>query len=237
MAIGGPAYLALLVLGGLGPAIGAVIAVRTTPGAGPAAEFQARLLRWRVRGRWYLAAFGLPIAVAALATALGALLDPGYAGEIRLQPWYRFVPLFFVMVLGGGLEEVGWRGLAQPELERRWRRPAAALAVGLIWAAWHLPLFWLPGVGQFGTSFPVFGIGVVGGAGALAWLQGRTASVPLCIVFHATWNAIAEMGLALPTHGRLALLDSALRLALGGVLLAVGRGRPARPATTSALIT
>lgn len=69
------------------------------------------------------------------------------------------------MIVGGGLEEPGWRGVAQPELERRWSRWRAATVVGVIWALWHLPLFHIPGVGQYGDSFPLFAASTLGQAG------------------------------------------------------------------------
>jgi membrane protease YdiL (CAAX protease family) len=110
---------------------------------------------------------------------------------------------------------------------------------GLIWSLWHLPLFFLPGVGQYGTNFPVFATGLVGGALILAWLYGRTESILLCILFHASWNAVAALGLAIPSGRRLpALLDAGLKVVVGVLLLAVGsamakrRTQPTGPGST-----
>jgi Type II CAAX prenyl endopeptidase Rce1-like len=69
------------------------------------------------------------------------VVHPDDLHPVLAKPWYAFVPYFFEMVAGGGLEEFGWRGIAQPELERRFRLPAAAWIVGCLWAVWHLPLF------------------------------------------------------------------------------------------------
>ncbi|MCK2372907.1 CPBP family glutamic-type intramembrane protease, partial [Escherichia coli] len=78
------------------------------------------------------------------------------------------LPLFGMMLVGGGVEELGWRGIAQPELARRHGPLPAALVVGLVWALWHLPLFHIPGVSQYGGSFPHFAAGVFGSALLLA---------------------------------------------------------------------
>ncbi|MCU0235622.1 MAG: CPBP family glutamic-type intramembrane protease [Acidobacteria bacterium] len=40
---------------------------------------------------------------------------------------------------GGTLEEMGWRGMAMPLLQERWSPLSAALLLGLLWWAWHLP--------------------------------------------------------------------------------------------------
>jgi membrane protease YdiL (CAAX protease family) len=217
-------FMLLYMLGGLGPTIGAYAAVVATPADGPLVEFHRRLLRWRVAAGWYLAALALPVALAVISTRIAALIEPDVALALSVQPWYMFVPLFAVMILGGGLEELGWRGVAQPEMERRVGRPAAAVLVGLIWTLWHLPLFLLPGVNQYRMNFAIFAVATVGGALILAWLYGCTASILLCVMFHAAWNAVAALGLAIPSQrASLALFDGLLKVLVGAVLLAFGQ--------------
>lgn len=224
---GQPPFMLLYMLGGLGPTLAAYIAVLATRAQSPLEEFHARLLRWRVAGRWYVITAALPVTLALASVGVASLVDPEFPRGLSVQPWYMLAPLLIVMVGGGGLEELGWRGVAQPEMERRLRRPAAAVLVGLIWSLWHLPLFALPGVGQYGTNFPVFAIGLVGGALILAWLYGRTQSILLCIFFHAGCNAIAALGLAVPFGQRpAAVLDACLRVVVGALLLAIGSRPP-----------
>ena len=216
-------FMVLYMLGGLGPTIGAYAAVVGTSAQAPLSEFHRRLLRWRVAGWWYLIAAGLPIALAVASRAVTALLTPDMSGALSVRPWYMFLPLFVVMIAGGGLEELGWRGVAQPEMERTTGRAAAGLLVGLVWAVWHGPLFLLPGVSQYEASFPVFAAGVIGTALILAWLYGRTGSILLCVVFHAAVNAIAALGFAIPRHcGWPALLGPGLNVLTGSILLLFG---------------
>jgi uncharacterized protein len=222
-------FMLLYMLGGLGPTLAAYMAVLATRAQSPLGEFHARLFRRRVAGWWYVITVALPVALALASVGVASLVDPEFPRGLSVRPWYMFVPLLFVMVGGGGLEELGWRGVAQPEMERRLRRPTAAVLIGLIWSLWHLPLFVLPGVGQHGTNFPVFALGLVGGAMILAWLYGRTQSILLCILFHAGWNATATLGLAIPSDQRLlAVLDACLRVIIGALLLASGSARPSK---------
>jgi membrane protease YdiL (CAAX protease family) len=216
-------FMLLYALGGLGPTLAAYAAVVATSAEASLSEFHGRLLRWRVPGSWYLIAVGVPVALALSSTGIASVIEPASTLAHAIEPWYMFAPLLLLMVLGGGLEELGWRGVAQPELERRVGRPAAAVLVGLVWSLWHLPLFVLPGVSQYQTSFVIFAVGVVGGALILAWLYGRTGSIMLCVVFHAAWNAIAALGVEIPaSRGSLALLDAFLRVLVGALLLAGG---------------
>ena len=53
--------------------------------------------------------------------------------------------MFDYNLLGGPLfEEFGWRGFLQPRLQQLLPPWAATIAVGILWAAWHLPLFLVP---------------------------------------------------------------------------------------------
>jgi membrane protease YdiL (CAAX protease family) len=228
---GQPPFMFLYMLGGLGPTIAAYTAVLATSAQGSVAEFHGRLLRWRLTGWWYLAALGIPVALAMGPISLEAQLDQGLRGMLSVQPWYRFLPLFALMIAGGGLEELGWRGIAQPELERGIGRARAALLIGLVWIVWHVPLFFIPGVSQSRMCFPVFAVNIIGAAQILAWLYSRTSSILLCIFFHAASNAIVALGFALPrTATGLALVNASVTVGLGSLLLLSGlpRSRKAR---------
>jgi membrane protease YdiL (CAAX protease family) len=228
LAYGQGPFMLLYVLGGFGPTIGAYVAVLATRSQAPLAEYHRRLLRWRVPAGWYLVAVGLPIGLAAVSTGIAVLLSPDLSAAVSIKPWYIFVPLFAMMIIGGGLEELGWRGVAQPEISRLASAATAALWVGLMWALWHLPLFFVPGVSQYGGNFPIFAVGVVGTALTLGWLYSRTESILLCIVFHAAGNAITALGLVVPS-GRdwLGLVGPCLSVVVGAALVLTDAARPA----------
>jgi membrane protease YdiL (CAAX protease family) len=231
-AFGQPLFMSLYLLGGFGPTIAAYLAVAATRRDAPVREFNGRLFRWRVGPIWYLVALVLPFAIATGSVAIAGALDRGFFDRLTIEPWYRLFPLFLIMTIGGGLEELGWRGVAQPELERRISRPAAATAIGIIWALWHLPLFSIPGVGQYGTSFPIFSIGVVGFAFILAWLYAGTRSILLCLIFHAAANTASAMGLVIPSDFVVpAVLDGLLKVVIGLALVfgTISKGRQPRP--------
>lgn len=217
-----PLSAILFLVGGFGPTIAALAAVGLTPAEGAFEEYAGRLLRWRVDPRWWLAALALPPAIAAI-IELNTLLAGGPSAQANmapLQPLSRLVVLFPMMIIGGGLEELGWRGVAQPEFERRFHRLVATALVGAVWALWHLPLFYIPGTVQFGGDFAAFALQVFGTAFLTAWIYGGTRSILLCILFHAAGNAAAAMGLHPPEGSTvLAFLDGALRLAIGAALL------------------
>jgi membrane protease YdiL (CAAX protease family) len=104
--------------------------------------------------------------------------------------------------LGGVGEELGWRAVLQPELERRFGAVKGAVLVGLLWGYWHLPVN-LAGYndGTHATlnalvTFPVF---TTGAALALGWLTRRSGgSVWPAAVAHGANNTIANGFVLLP---------------------------------------
>ncbi len=111
------------------------------------------------------------------------------AGYEKGAPLYALIALIPMMLFAGGLEEAGWRYILQPELEKKCPYIVATIIVSLIWWLWHLPLFYINGVGQEGHSYIAFGIGVFGMSFALACVRKCTNSVWLCVLLHCIVNA------------------------------------------------
>jgi membrane protease YdiL (CAAX protease family) len=108
-------------------------------------------------------------------------------------PFFAIILLIPQSLVGGGLEEAGWRNILQPELENKFSFTISTLIVATIWWVWHLPLFFIEGVSQFGTSYLNFGIMVFGLSFALASIKKNTNSVWLCVLFHCIFNALFEI--------------------------------------------
>jgi hypothetical protein len=93
------------------------------------------------------------------------------------------------MIIGGGLEEIGWRGIGVPELFRRWSPIQETLTIGIIWMIWHVPLFLIPGTNQEGTDFLSFSAMGFAFSLILAPLMYFSGSAVPCIIAHALFNA------------------------------------------------
>jgi membrane protease YdiL (CAAX protease family) len=86
-------------------------------------------------------------------------------------------------------EELGWRGFALPRLSNHLGLSLASLILGMIWAAWHLPFFFLAGADKFGQSFPMYLLSVVALSIVMAWLYWRTrGSLLLVMLMHSAVN-------------------------------------------------
>lgn len=93
----------------------------------------------------YIAVFAL-VAVYTMVLCLAG-------GFTIAAPFYMIILMLPIMLVGGGLEEAGWRYITFPELEKKFGFAPGALIMGLIWALWHLPLFFIPGVNQYEKTF------------------------------------------------------------------------------------
>eukprot|EP01035_Chromulina_nebulosa_P061680 gene61680-84354_t len=115
--------------GGFGPLLAAIITTRLL-GRSPLAWFKG-LWRWSVAPKFWLFAFGFPIALALAASALHGI--PG--GQVTLdglgERLLLWLPTFVtVTLIGGGNEEPGWRGFALPELQKTLSPMSATLGLG-----------------------------------------------------------------------------------------------------------
>lgn len=91
-------------------------------------------------------------------------------------------------------EELGWRGFALPQLAGRMGVGPASIVIGVIWAVWHLPLFYAPYSDTYGQSFPLYLSQVVGISVAMGWLYWRTnGSLILVMLLHAAVNNTANI--------------------------------------------
>ncbi|MER7015587.1 type II CAAX endopeptidase family protein [Saccharopolyspora sp. NPDC000359] len=147
-------------LGAFGPLVAAlVVRVRRGLRGEPVPEHA-------VRFRWQALLWAPLLLVLASATVLGPAFLAQVAGGPAVSPESALDvvanaggPAAFLvsMVISGPLsEEPGWRGTAYPRLRASMGRFQIGLVLGVIWAVWHLPLFFINGTvqNQLGLDSP-----------------------------------------------------------------------------------
>ena len=148
-----------------------------------------RLLPWRASARWYVMVLGGYAAITGIALLAGAL---AHSTAVALPQWRSWPTALMLAILrdpGPVGEEFGWRGFALPRLLEHYSPLEASVRLGLIHTAWHLPLFFIPGMPQTQVSLPLFTLGVVAIAIFNTALYVRTgASLLLAILVHLLAN-------------------------------------------------
>ncbi len=148
-------------------------------------------LQWQLGWRWYLVMLGLPALVLWLALAVHQAMGATVPDYLVVNHWL-LVPVSFilVLVLGGPLgEEFGWRGFLVPLFQSRFNPLWSSVCIGLIWACWHLPLFFIPDQLQHQLPFPLFLLNDIALSIFFTWVFNSTGgSVFSAIILHTSVN-------------------------------------------------
>lgn len=180
------------------PALAAILVSWATGGRAQAGLLLRRLSIWRVNLVWYLVALGLPFLISFVASAPSKYLNANSSYE--LAPLTPLGLVVFVLVVG---EELGWRGYAQPELEKRYSPLVAALILGVLWGFWHLPNFFIPSLPHYDIPMPAFVIYTTGLSVLAAWLLKYTrGSVLMASLLHGATNTFGFLTPGLDTATR-----------------------------------
>jgi hypothetical protein len=160
--------------GSFGPLFAALLLCRASGIAPTSKAFLRTTVRAWPGWSWLALALALP-----LLFVLGALLVHGSLAGFPSLDWSKayVLPLLFllILVLGGPVgEEFGWRGFVLPAPLRRWSPLSASVLLALLWLLWHLPLFWLEGAAQEGTSIAGFALMVLCASLLFTWFWLRT---------------------------------------------------------------
>ena len=179
---------ALILLGTITPSLIALALTGRAEGAAGIRALLRRILQWRVSARYYAFAVGYMAAVK-LTAAVAHRFVTGAWPRFWEEAWYVMAAAIVVSTWVQAGEEIGWRGYALPRLAARWGLATASIVLGVIWAFWHLPLFYLHGADTYGQSFVVFVLQVTALSVAMAWLYARTnGSLLLVMLLHAAVN-------------------------------------------------
>lgn len=204
--LGSRLWLGGLVLPCFGPAVAAGWVARMTGEAGTAWGRLWAAFSRRVGWVWWVTAGLMPVSFFLVANGLSRWIR--FGTEVGSAPGTMGAVLFAVgfAVVANPWEEVGWRGFALRRLEG-WMHPAgAALVVGVLWAAWHLPLLLWAGSPMSRYPMMLWGLGVVGRSYCMTWLWNRTAgSLGVVTLFHVAMNVSGAV-LGVRSEGMLGLV-------------------------------
>jgi membrane protease YdiL (CAAX protease family) len=139
-----------------------------------------------------LGAIALHVALGGQPPSLGLLIG-------ALPTLLIFVVYMMIAVALG--EEVGWRGYALPALQARYSALIASLILGMMWALWHLPVFFNPDTFYSNLPFALWLAYIVPFAILITWVfNSAGGSVLMAMFFHAVLNASSELWKTIPEY-------------------------------------
>jgi len=181
----------------LGTVTGALIMTFLAEGHTGLRNLVVRIFKWRVDIRYYAFAILVPIGLFAFGCILNRVVtgnwpNLGLLGEVDYLPYLTPLGTLGLWLVTFGLgEETGWRAYALPHLQKTRSATTATLILGILWACWHLPMFFYRDTYmKMGiVGFPMLALSLVFAAMIFTWLYNSTnGSVWIVIIFHAMFN-------------------------------------------------
>lgn len=218
---------ALKFVGGFGPFSIAFLLTHRTHGKQGVSSLLRRGLDHRFAKIWWIPILLLTTFVTFSAYQFVKIITPVpniLQFNAVLSSFTGFIAGLLVLVLISVAEEFGWRGYALDRLQARFKASKytaikSCVVLGLVWALWHLPLFFTPGEGKsFETQyFPFFLVMTVLLAISFTWIHNNTGgSVLAAIGFH---TAVNFSGIVIPVTRSYAVPSSLGYVALDAVIL------------------
>ncbi len=213
----------------LGPLLSSLLLLGIYGGWKSISDLGRRLLRWKVKFRWYL----LAILTAPVTTVGGIALLSIFSNSF--QPHFLDTDdlggLLLLGLMGGIIvgmcEEIGWTGYAALALKPRSSIFTSGLIIGLVWGLWHFILFWQEDsfsrpvsffllMAQLFSWLPAYRI-------LMVWIFNRTNSLLVAILMHA--SLVASLAIIDPIVSEQELLIYILiRAALLWILVGILTG-------------
>lgn len=175
------------------PAVAAIILTAAVEGKIAVRMLFARLCLWRVPAKWWLATVFVYPVLLVLAAFLYRQTGEPSALSFQAGTISSVVTNLVILAIATLGEEIGWRGVALPGIQRYHAPLPSSLLLGSLWATWHLP-FWMlmDTYDRFGAGYVALNyLFIVLLTIFMTWLFNHTrSSLLIASVFHYTFNIV-----------------------------------------------
>jgi membrane protease YdiL (CAAX protease family) len=192
----GVLFLLVVLVALAGPSVSGILMTGLVDGRAGLSEFRLRLLKWRVGARWYaIALLSAPLLITAVLLAL-SLISPKFLPGILASDDKVSVLLIGIVtgLMAGIFEELGWTGFAIPRMRQRYSILSTGLILGLLWGAWHFPLFPTSGSSSVALALAIVLVRLFAWLPPyrvlMVWVYDRTnGSLLIAMLMHASLSA------------------------------------------------
>jgi membrane protease YdiL (CAAX protease family) len=192
-------------IGGLMVPLSALVMLYSQSDSPERKNYWRRLIDFRrIKPSWYLVIF-LTVPFLTLIGAFSDLwlggkgLELGALSGIIANPVSLIPFALFILIFGPIPEEMAWRGYALDLLQEKFKALSASLILGIAWALWHLPLFWIEGTYQAGLGvvtpqFWLYMLVIIPETVVMTWIYNHNRrSTVTAILFHFMINFTGEL--------------------------------------------
>lgn len=220
----------------LGPSLAGVLMTGMVEGRPGFRELLSRLRRWRVGVRWYaVAVLTAPLLTIAIFLALSRTSPAFLPGIITADDKASILLAGIATgLIVSVFEEIGWTGFATPRLRFRHGILTTGIIIGLLWGAWHFPLF-AGSAASSGEISPALYLAVmlfswlVPYRVLMVWVYDRTESLLLAMLMHipivVSQYVLRPEAMSAEANFMSLLVYSAALWGMVGVVALANRGR------------
>ena len=191
--------LLLYTLGGFGPSIMGIILTYLTRSKDEVKDFWYRSRDFkRIPALWYLAIIILSLTPLLIAGGLSILFN-GTGITLDEDFLAGFLGSLVFLIIAVLAEEFGWRGYVLEPLQNKYNAFISSIIIGIFWAIWHLPLFFISdtyqqGLGLYSIDFWMFFLMMVPHSVMYTLIYNNTdRSILSAILFHFCVNFFGQL--------------------------------------------
>jgi membrane protease YdiL (CAAX protease family) len=191
MIIGAVTWAPLLAIGTCGPMLAAFYCLYRSEGWVGIRNWLRNGFTVRFARHWWIVILLVPFVIPALVLAAYDQLDGSlFPLSVFSYPQIVLPTILLMVTIGGGQEELGWRGYLLDRLQICYKPWQADLILTLIHSVWHLPLFSITMTMQSHYTFWLFLVFGLGFTLLINKIYRQThAGFLSAIVFHGQVNA------------------------------------------------
>jgi uncharacterized protein len=178
-------------LSNLGPFVMPILLAWAYGGRSGVRTLTAKLLDCRFNPAWWFVAAAVFPLLNLAGAGVEALLPKAEAARAAAGAPFVITPeLVILSIIAPFLEEIGWRGYAIIEIQKRFDAFVSALILGALWGIWHFPTVFITGMMQSTLFFPAYVLNVTLLSFFFSWLFNNSGgSAVLSILLHVAANA------------------------------------------------
>jgi membrane protease YdiL (CAAX protease family) len=181
----------ITILGSWMPNAAATIVTGVLQGREGIGKLFRKFIQFKLPARWYIAAL-LPLGLAFAAAGIYRLAGGITSGGSSLSLSFWFMLIVVTLLEGSTGEEAGWRGFALPRFMERYSPLKAGVILGILWAFWHLPLWFASGYSSLNLVLYClsFSVGIISLSVLMTWIFCKTSySLVPMVVAHFSFDA------------------------------------------------
>ena len=138
----------------------------------------------------------IQVAIVVITTIIIFSINRVSISEIQFISVYNFFPLIIVNITSGPMgEELGWRGFALRELQKKYNLFLSSLLIGVLWGLWHFPLWFVSGYSGLDLLIyaAAFMLGIMSFSVFITYFYNKKKNILLAVWIHFLFNILMQI--------------------------------------------